>query len=265
MLKSFVYLLGLYYFRYIPINIFWGLYSPTLAKSNFKNTFLGKLSGIILIFISYAAGLFMLVSLFTLILNIIIAKNWQNIFLPLIFAKDDNLTFGQTKSRGFQFSFLLSRLFWSKRITLPFKFFLRLMEFLALVSVGIGIVELSNDFSSHLNPDFLDILFPQSGAFLFYGGITLFSLSSFFLYFALPQDNIQKWKARIQESQPKPKFIKKLIISQALLHPYFFLSPHGRHSASQNQENQKRLSLLLEKALLENKDRIPEEWLEKQN
>ncbi|MFH1182982.1 MAG: hypothetical protein V1690_01835 [Candidatus Moraniibacteriota bacterium] len=195
-------------------------------------------------------------------LNILVINNFQSTILPILLTEEIIATVKLNTIDSKYFSFLLPRLIYLKRFAIPFKFILRLSEFLALISMGIGLVDIINDFSSHVNPDLFDILFPLSGALMLYGGITLLSITSFFLYFVFPPGNIQKWRNRLNVSLNFPFWLRSYAVSPALLHPYFFLTPRGRFITVKNTISTKTLTLLLEKALLDNKDRIPEGWLE---
>jgi hypothetical protein len=260
MIKSFFFLLGLYFLRHIPLAIFWGLYSlfPQEKKSK-----IGLGLSIIFLAIGYGAGFLLIMSIIIFILNVLIINNFQSTILPILLTQEI-ITAGKLNSiKSKYFSLLLSRLVYSKRFSLPLKFLLRLVEFLALISIGIGLVDVLNDIASHENPDLFDLLFPLGGAMMLYGGITLLSITSFFLYFVFPTRSIQKWEKRLSVSLNLPAGLRNYIVSPSLLHPYFFLTPKGRFLTTRKAPPTKTLTLLLEKALLDNKDQIPEEWLEK--
>lgn len=259
MIKSFFFLLGLYYFRHVPQSIFWGLFSvlPTINSLKLKTFYLG-----LLLSVSYVVSFFLLCSLMIFAFNVLLAYDFQSTILPILLTEDiitnSNI---KTFSRK-NFSLLLSPLINLKRFALPFQFILRLLEFIALISIGIGLVDILNDVTSHVNPDLFDVLFPLNGALPFYGGITILSVTSFFLYFIIPPRNIQIWMKKVEISSHFPAVIRNQAISPSLLFPYFFLTPKGRFITGKNGLSAITLALLLKKALLDNKDQIPEEWLE---
>jgi hypothetical protein len=259
MLGSLVYLLGLYFTRFIPLKFFWGFYWLG-ERCKIK---IGHKILIFLVILCY--GLAFLSVFFPLlaVLNLTLAHGFPLVWLPLMTGPKGSADFDPKSLNDRNFSLLLSPLVYSKFTVLPLKFILRFCEYLALVSMGIGAVEISNDFSSHLNPDLLDLFFPADGGVLFFGGFTLFVLAGFFLYFILGARNLRRWKRRLEISAQYSAGYQQLIISPALLHPYFFLSPGAKHFCVKHKIGTKRIALLLEKALIENRDIISLEWLTK--
>jgi len=251
MFRSLVYLLGLFFTRFIPLKIFWGLYS--LAERVKMRRGPGLL--IPLVVLSYGASLLALSLMLLVWLNFSFAHNLQLVWLPLWVEPE--------KLNPKNYSLLISPLVYSKFFRLAGKIIFSLLEYLALISVGFGAAEIRNDYSSHLNPDYLDLMFPANGAVLFYGGFTLFVLVGFFLYFLLAPRNLRKWKQRVAISSQLAPGWQRLIISPALLHPYFFLSPGAKHFCVKYKIEAKRIALLFNKALIENRDIISLEWLEK--
>jgi len=250
MIRSFIYLLGLYFARFIPLKIFWGLYSlMEAAKIRIRPKTL-----IPLVILSYGAALLALFIILLAGLNFSLAHNLQSVWLPLLVApqQDDR-----------NFAFLLSPLLCRKFAVLPLRIILGLLEYSALIAMGFGAVEVINDYSSHLNPDVLDLFFPANGAVLLYGGFAFFVSAGFFLYFLLPSRNLRKWKRRTAASSQYAPVYRNLIVSPALLHPYFFLSPGAKLFCAKHKIDSKRIALLLEKAPIENRDVISLEWLEK--
>jgi hypothetical protein len=258
MIRSLIYLLGLYFTRFIPLKIFWGLYS--LAES--VRIKIGPKILVPLIILSYGATLFVLFIILLAGLNFSLAHNLQLIWLPLL-AVPEKSAFYWKNFNDKNYIFLLSPLLYLKAIVLPLRIILGLLEYSALVAMGFGAVEVVNDYSSHLNPDILDLFFPANGAVLLYGGFAIFVLVSFFLYFVLAPRNLHKWKRRIMTSSRYAPAYRSLIISPALLHPYFFLSPGAKLFCAKRKISSKRIALLLSKAILENRDVISFEWLEK--
>lgn len=258
MIRSFFFLLGSYFLRHVPLTIFWGLQSIFPFS---KHSHLRVLSSLLFLIVSYGTSFLLLMSILIFVLNYMVIKNFQSTILPILLTEElitaNNLNLVNNK----YFSLLFSRLICSKKFAIPFKFALRLLEFFALIAIGVGLVDILNDFSSHINPDLFDILFPLNGALPFYGGVTLLSLTAFFLYFVFPSSNIQKWEKRLRLSLNFPASIRGYIVSPTLLHPFFFLTPKGRLITRKNSITVKTLTLLLKKALLDNKDQIPEEWL----
>lgn len=260
MIKSFLFLLGLYFLRHVPLTIFWGLYS-LLPEEKISKPGIAYPAGFLVL--GYLASSFLIISVVVFVFNVLIANDFQSTILPILLTEEIVAAEKLNPVEIKRFSLLLSQLVCLKKFALPFKFLLRLFEFLALISIGIGLVDILNDINSHLNPDLFDFLFPLSGALTFYGGISLLSITSFFLYFIFPPKNIQKWKRRSNASLSFTAGFRSHIVSPSLSHPYFFLTPKGRYLVSKKLIPSATLTLLLEKALLDNKDRIPEEWLEK--
>ena len=260
MVASLLHLLRLYYTRHIPLTIFWGLYS-ILPVEKLSRGLLKFVLVALLLVLGYSLGWILILFHLVFLFNILLAYNFHTTILPILLIQEPFIKFGPKTTNGILYSFLLSRLIYRKKFSLPLKFLLRLIEFFALISIGIGLVDLSNDFASHASPDLFDLLFPLYGALPFFGGVTLLSLTSFFLYFIFPSGNIQKWKRRQRASLGFSSHLRKYVISPDLLHPYFFLTPKGRFLTAKRAISDKSLTLLLEKALLDNKDRIPAKWL----
>lgn len=259
MIKSFFYLLGLYFFRHIPQAIFWGLYSLyPLGKSRVVQIIFATVYATI----SYGVSLFIWVSVLTFLLNVLIAYDFQSTILPILLTQGIVNIWPSGNYRSGYYRLLLSPLITQKKLALPIMLILRILEFGALILVGIGSVDILNDVLSHDNPDLFDILFPLGGAMFFYGGITLLSLVAFFLYFIFPSRSIQMWNRRLQVSQNFSSGLRNWIIFPSLLQPYFFLTANGRYLTRKNAISTKALTLLLEKALLDHKDQVPENWLE---
>jgi|GEM_PF-1530741 len=259
MIRSFVYLLGLYFVRFIPLKIFWGLYS---LGERLKIQIGPKLL-FLLIPASYGVSLLALFFILLAGLNFSFAHNLQLVWVPLLAEPGNPANFDSGKLDYRYYSFLLSPLLCRKILAIPLKIVFQMLAYLALIATGFGAAEISNDYSSHLNPDFFDLLFPANGAVLFYGGLALFILTGFFLYFLLPVRNLRKWKRRMETSSRFSPGYRNWIVSPALLHPYFFLSPGAKNFCAQHAVDPKIISLLFNIALVENRDIIPFEWLKK--
>ena len=139
----------------------------------------------------------------------------------------------------------------------------RMLEILGLILLSIGGIELGNDFQSHVNPDVFDFFFPDIGGNIFWGGLSLFSFSSFFLYFIFGQEDLRSWRKRINKIRNLPGFWEEILISKTLMHPYFFLSSGGRALLQKKKMVfDEKIFRFLNKAIRENLRGIPEEWID---
>lgn len=262
-MSSFVFLLGLFYTRYIPLSIFWGIYSCFFGDEETQENFFTKIFTVLLILFSYLISFLIITVLCLAILNYFFQDSSEGVAPILLFVSENWFFPSRPHFKNYFYSFLLNQIFCSPKKILAIKTICTFLEVLFLVLIMIGAIEVYNDFHSHLNPDIFDFLFPEGGAEFLWGGIALLSLTYFFLNFLIPGLSGHKWKKRLTLSTRFRPFIKELVISNSLFHPYFFLSPAGRAYLKENPKPEEELSLLLEKALIENKDRIPENWLKK--
>jgi len=258
MFESLFFLLGLYFMRHIPISIFWGLCSlfPAVVRPKQRLAVLKMFASI-----SVISVFLILFSILIFILNILIVNNFHLTILPILLTEEIARVWNYKIKKDRYYSLLLSLFITQKRYASSFQFILRIVEFGALIFIGVGLIDILNDVLSHKNPDLFDILFPLGGALPFYGGITILSITAFFIYFVFRQKNIQRWRKRLQIAQKFPAGLRDFAVSKALLHHYFFLSAKGRSLTRKNNISTQNLILLFKKALLENIDQVPEEWL----
>lgn len=208
---SLFYLLALYYTKHIPQTVFWKLYLLPPNQSRPRTVRIA-----FLVILSQLLAWLLIVLHLVFLLNVLLINNFHTTVLPILLTQ---------KLKDQYYSFLLSPLVCEKKINLAAKLVFRLLEFFALISIGIGLVDLVNDLTSHANPDLFDFLFPFSGALPFFGGIVLLSFTSFFLYFIFPLKNPQQWQKRYQISLGFPHCLRNYTVPPSLLHPYFFNRP----------------------------------------
>ena len=261
MLVSLIFLFGLFYLRFVPITIFWAIYSLLFSWEPRKNTLFQLLIAANVI-ISYITALIILIALPVAILNYFIHESTENSLIPmLLLASDNNFRLlGKVNWRDYLFCFLLNENLCSKKKVIALKLMLTATQIVALILIMIGGIEVFNDYNSHINPDIFDFLFPEVGAGMFWGGIALLALTYFFR-FLIPATNVIKWKKRILASNNFFSSLRDCAISLSLLHPYFFLSPEGRKLVKNQKISSGQLTLLLRKVFIENKDVIPDKWL----
>lgn len=261
-MSSFVFLLSLFYFRFIPISIFWTIYLPFSDKLSRK--IYREVIAVCLIILSYSATLAIVAVIPITILNYFFQDSNEGILAPILLfvpEKEWNLS-GTVPFKNYFFSFLLNSIFCSERKILLTKTLATGLEVISLVLIILGGIEVFNDYNSHLNPDIFDFLFPEYGALMFWGGIFVLTVAYFFLAFLIPGLSVKKWKKRLALSADLPPFIKEFVFSRSLFHPNFYLTPSGRLIVKNNTEAIEDLPLLLEKAFIKNKDRIPENWVD---
>jgi len=262
MLASFVFLFGLFYLRFVPIAIFWEIYSFFFNWKPRKNIFF-QTTIIAIVIISYIIAWVILIAFPIAILNYFLQENTESSVVSiLLFVSENNFRLpNKINWKDHLFYFLLNKGLTSKKKVAALKLMLPIAQITTLVLIMIGGIEVFNDYTSHVNPDIFDFLFPKTGAGMFWGGLALLALT-YFVYFLISAANAVKWKKRIFISNNLSPLLRDYVISSSLVHPYFFLSPRGRGLVKNKKISSRRLALLLEKAFIENKDQIPDEWLE---
>ena len=257
-MKSFLFQIWLFYFRFLPLQIFWGLCPAIVFQNQQKHPRLFASAVFLFLFFAYLiASLLFLIFPVTIINFLIFWTGGKNLVAAVFLfpPEEDSQTQKQEKERDSNFQFLLSPL-----VNSPVsKVFFRLLEIFSLILLGISSVELFNDLFSHHNPDIFDFLVPNFGGEMFWGGASLFSLTSFFLYFAGAVFDLRVWKRRRQKVGSSD-FWQKMLFSASLLHPYYFLSPKGRKKL-RHQKVRIDLQKLLCRAYRKNLSWIPEEWI----
>lgn len=263
-MRSFFFLFNFFYFRFLPLFIFWSICPERVfLKRRKPNIFWDGFTPAFFLFLSYLLSLTAWFFYPILALNFLVIGPNKSFFSSLfmfwkIDKKDLNLKSAESLSQNLTFLLYLSG---KVRRRTAFVVF-RSLEILGLILFSIGGVEVSNDFQSHLNPDIFDFLFPDFGGRFFWGGLALFSFSSFFLYFLLGFENLKKWKIRIKKVKNLPSFWEKLLVSETLLHPYFFISPDLRVLLQKEKMVfDEKIFRFLNKALRSNLPRIPDEWI----
>jgi len=270
---SFIFLVILFYLRFIPISIFWRLYflfypiTQALARENPKRprNLSGQILAPILMGASYCLSFAILVSPFIAVLNYLFQDKGESLLVPILLISTNNsyLNFlGRSPQKDSLFSFLLSDWFCNKKKIMALRLLVLTVEILASLGIIFGSIEVFNDYNSHRNPDIFDFLFPDNGAAMFWGGIAIFFLTHFYLYFLAPASSTRKWKTRLLAGSQIPAALREFTISRSLLHPYFFLSSRERGFVKENNVTGEKLNPLLEKAFRENRSSIPIEWLE---
>lgn len=268
---SILFLLFIFYLRYIPISIFWKLYSffslekGIIENKSFASLFNRRLIEGLLVFFSYSIAFIVVSTLVIAISNYFFRDNTKSVLAPMIlFSSHDYLKIlKERKYFSILFSFLLSDWFCFKKRIFLWRSTVLSIRFFAILLIVIGGIDVYNDYNSHINPDVFDFLFPESGSAFFWGGIVLLNTTFFLLDFLMPTSRSLGWKDRLEKSFVMSPTTREFVVSRSLLHPYFFLSPHGRLLVKTNNTPTNKLSLLLEKAFVKGKDWIPDEWLEK--
>ncbi len=220
-----------------------------------------------LLFFSTLVSFILLLIFPIAIVNFIIVGGKKSIFTSLFMfwkIERNNSKDNSAERMKKNLSLLTFEFFSGKYIRKMTQIFLKGMEIFGLILFSIGGIELSNDFRSHVNPDIFDFFFPDIGGKFFWGGLAIFSLSSFFLYFILKSQNLKDWKKRYSLTLVQNSFWQKMLVPEILMHPYFFLSLAGREVFSNSNLNQKdeMLFKLFNKAWRQNKRMIPDEWME---
>lgn len=260
-MSSIIFLLSLFYFRFIPLSIFWTVF-PLLVKSLKVKKLYFNILAAVLIVLSYTVAITVVTALPIAILNYFFQDGDKGILTPVLLFVSKELEFpGLMPFKNYFYSFLLNGIFCTKKKLVVLRSLATFLEIISLVSIILGGIEVYNDYHSHLNPDAFDFFFPENGAGMFWGGIAALTLSYFFLTFLIPGQSIRKWKRRLEISSKISPSIEEFIIARSLFHPNFFLSPSGRTAVKENHKLADKLPLLLEKAFIKNKDRIPDEWL----
>jgi len=257
------FLAGLFYSRFVPIGIFWAIYAVTYGYK-ISNYFLRQAFITFAIALSHLIAAIIAISLPVAIANYLVAGEHKNILFPflMIFVEKKDISFFLNhKFKDYFFSFLVNKLFCSKKIILFLKGALIIIQCVTFLSIILGAIEVFNDYHSHANPDIFDFFFPQYGAGMFWGGTTIFVFTFFFLNFIFPNKSLLKWKYRLIAISDFAPILRRLAVSPLFFHPYFFLSPAGRLLVKRNGLSAEKLHLLLTKAFRENKREIPEEWL----
>ncbi len=213
--KSFCFLIFLYYFRALPVEIFWFFFRPlNRIKSVTKIT---NLIVPVLILVSHLIAFVLIFVPILLFLNSIL-----NSFLKDLFGLIFLISGSAKKQRDQLYIFLKSPLIKKKlwRFAVENLFF-SLGVFGAILS-AIGGIETLNSFSAHRNPDIFDLVFSEFGSQLFFGGIFLINLSFFYIYFLSTPQSRKKWTSRKRILRKINPFFHFFVFSTALTHPYFF-------------------------------------------
>jgi len=250
---SFLFLLSLFYLRFIPVNIFWGIYFCFFGRNSRYNIFYQPIIAFFAI-LSYLPAVAASATLPIALVNYSIQDYQNGSLVPML------LLFGPSKNT--YFSFLLTEIVCNKKIASFLKNFAQFIRVMALVTIVLGGIDVFNDYNSHVNPDVFDLLFPKNGAVMFWGGAAVFIFTYFHLSFLTGGTSLVKWKGRLNASSGISPFLRYFAVSQSLLHPYFFLSLRGRRLVGKNKKLNKKLILLLKKAFVEERDEIPDEWLD---
>jgi len=261
---SLLFLLSLFYLRFIPINMFWGMYFLFFGRNNHYKALYYQPLIAALIATSYLLALIVLATLPIALINYSIQDYGNSNLIPVLLTlkggTDINFL-GNSPLKDTLFSFLLAGCLCHKKMALVLKNLAKVIHVLAFVLIILGGIDVFNDYNSHVNPDIFDLLFPENGAVMFWGGIAVLTLVYFYLSFLTADTSLSRWKKRLAAIPSISPVFKYLVVSQSLLHPYFFLSPNGRRLVNKKEEINKKLILLLKKAFVENRDRIPEKWL----
>jgi len=248
-LKSYIFLLLLFYLRYIPLAVFWHLFMPIIPT---KRSF-SKVLVLISITLSYIFSLFILAAPLLFFLNFFLMDDSRREMLLSLFLFLGGVenSFPPSSHRESLFSRVNVKR--SKLSMLA----ANVVSLFSVAVITLGSIEVFNDFNSHSSPDIFDLFFPDFGGSMFWGGITLLTLSSFYTYFLSNTQSVRKWKYRWAVASSFPDFLKDLIFSFSLTHPYFFLEQksRGKHI------NSPKLRLLLKRAFREDKDHIPSDWM----
>lgn len=214
-LKSFCFLIFLYYFRALPVEIFWFFFTPL---SRFKN--LSRLLNIlapIFILFAHAIAFILIFVPVLLLLNSILDSFLKQLF-GLIFLISRPVREKRNRLYVFLKSPLVKKGVWRFAVE---NFFFSLGIFGAILA-AIGGIETLNSFSAHRNPDIFDLIFSEFGSQLFFGGAFLINLSFFYIYFLSTPQNRSKWSFRRRVLRKINPVFHFFIFSNALTHPYFF-------------------------------------------
>jgi len=220
-IKSFLFLLNVFYLKFIPTAFVWNGFAPLIKpeKENYRTIRITLFT--ISILISYLIALIIYLIPFIFFLNLIlIGSGNKDSFLSIYFFLG-----GITN-----YSLLVSRLANPKFA----KVLGNILLFFSLIILTIGGMEMFNDYSSHVNPDIFDLLLPEYGGKLFWGGAFLLTLSSFILNFLSQSQSIKVWKKREEVAKKLPKYLQTLVFSKSILHPYFFLDTEDRKKERRN-------------------------------
>ncbi len=218
-LKSFFFLIFLYYFRALPIEIFWRLWA---VFAEMKKPY--SIPKILL------AGVFILIAhLIAFVIIFIPVLVFLNTILESYLKKLFGLIFLQIKprseARNQLYSFLLSPILTKEPLSFLGKNCFFSLAVFGAILVAIGGIETLNSFSAHRNPDFFDLIFSEFGSQIFFGGLFLINFSFFYLYFLYAPQSLKKWRWREKATRRLPHFLKFFVFSTALTHPYFFRHP----------------------------------------
>ncbi len=214
-LKSFCFLLFLYYFRALPIEIFWFFLSPLSRLKRFAG--LLNLVAPFFIILAHIIAFILIFVPVLLFLNSILDSFLKELF-GLIFLTSQSARNKRNQLYIFLKSPLIKKKFW--RFAGENLFF-SLGVFGAIMS-AVGGIETLNSFSSHRNPDVFDLLFSEFGSQLFFGGAFLINLSFFYVDFLSTPQNRRKWSFRRRMVRKINPIFRFFIFSDALTHPYFF-------------------------------------------
>jgi len=257
LIKSLFALFGTFYLRILPASLFWIFLPPGLfvkLPSRWR-ILLPAPTILISLFVSLSIFAFPLVWVSNLLARAALGKAFFAFFLS-----QGNLSKSKKYKRINDFPPIMIWVSAGKRFYL-LRALTQLASLLSVSLVTVGLIEAANSFFSHSTPDWLDFLFPESGAGFLWGGLALMSICIFILNTLISSQNIRRWKNRKIASQKAPKYLRSLIAPTEIFNPYFFLSQKGKELAGKKSTAASRISNLFKKAWQENLEQIPDEWL----
>lgn len=214
-LKSFCFLIFLYYFRALPVEIFWFFFAP-LSRLKTLSRSLNILAPIFIL-LAHAIAFILIFIPVLLLLNLILESLLKQLF-GMIFLISRPIREKRNRLYIFLKSPLLKKGGWRFAIE---NFFFSLGIFGAILA-AIGGIETLNSFSAHRNPDIFDLIFSEFGSQLFFGGAFLINLSFFYIYFLSTPQSRNKWSFRRRVLRKINPLFHFFVFSNALTHPYFF-------------------------------------------
>lgn len=218
-LTSFIFLLALFYARFIPLEIFWKLYFifKKILLPEIKPVF--NIGLFLFLTVSHLIALFVLVCPFLWVANYVsrqdLGKNIFSFFLITSLSKvtkHDRLYF-LLLSNWLNNLRKVKCLYWSAQA----------LKLMALLATIIGAIETTNSIHSHVNPDIFDWFFPENGAYALWGGLTGLSFGHFLTGFLLRIQSASQQRKRLAELPNLPEYLKNIVFSSALSHKYFYL------------------------------------------